>query len=126
MMLQETLLAIKNSLEKLNSNHILVTNEDINAIANYFKGMRKGSFIFPMKFITEVKIDMNKAYDILSNLEDSGFIEPIFQVYCHECNNFQKGYYLSLTDIETEDICEFCHNETGEKNIMVRYRVITE
>lgn len=126
MMLQETLLAMKSSLEKLNNEQILVTNDEINSIVNYFTEFKKGSFIFPMKFITEAKVNMNKSYDILTNLEDSGFIEPIFQIYCHECDSFQRGYYLTLIDIPNEEICEFCNESIGEKNIMVRYRVIKD
>lgn len=126
MMLQETLLAMRDSLEKLNSEKMFVTNEDIENVVNYFKELKKGSFIFPMKFMEEVKVSIDKVYDILTQLEDSKFIEPIFQIYCHECDSFQKGYYLTLLDIPDEELCEFCNESLGEKNIMVRYRVIMD
>ena len=126
MMLQETLLAMRDSLEKLNSEKMFVTNEEIENIVEYFKNISKGSFIFPMKFMEEVRISIDKVYNILTILEDSKFIEPIFQVYCHECDNFQKGYYLTLLDIPDEELCEFCNESLGKKNIMVRYRVIMD
>lgn len=126
MMLQETLLAMKNSLEKFNKDKKLVTEDDINNVVGYFSKLKKGSFIFPMKLISEVKIDIDKGYQIFTNLEDHKFIEPIFQIYCHECNSFQKGYYLTLIDIPDEEICAFCHEELGDSNIMVRYRVIKD
>lgn len=125
-MLQETLLAMKIVLEKFNNENILVTEDRIDNIVAYFGKLKKGSFLFPMKFISEVNIDIDKGYEILTKLEDNRFIEPVFQIYCHECNNFQKGYYLTPMDIPVEEICEFCHEELKDNSIMVRYRVIMD
>lgn len=118
MMLQETLLVMKNNLEKFNNENTLVTEEKINNIVTYFSNFKKGSFISPMKFISCTGIDIDKGYNILTCLEELRFIEPIFQVYCHECNNFQKEYYLTLVEIPDEEL--------KESNIMVRYRVIKD
>ena len=122
-MLQGTLLAMKDSLLQLNDNKILVTNNDILNIIAYFEKWKNGDFIFPMKFMDEVEISIEKVYDILTKLEDDKFIEPIFQIYCYKCNNFQKGYYLTLVEIPDEELCEFCHEEINENNIVVRYRI---
>lgn len=106
-MLQETLLDIQIYLKQLNNDDILVTNDKIEEILQFFSTLKRGNILFPTKFMSSLKFDKETAYLVLNKLESMGILYTIFELYCPGCDIIYDTYY-NIFDIPTEIFCEEC------------------
>lgn len=96
---------------------------DINIIANFFDGYKKGDFIYPSVLKRKLNIDDKEIYIILSNLEKAGLLKINYEYFCYNCNTSSNiyEYYSDLPDLYT---CENCDDDLTLENVKVVYKVM--
>lgn len=123
-MLQETLLDIQIYLNQLNKKEILVTTKKIDEILDYFSNFKRGSILFPTKFMSALSLDVETSYSILKKLQSEGILYSLFEIHCPGCNITYNTYY-SLLDIPTEIYCDECE-EYKKPYLKVKYEVMRD
>lgn len=90
-----------------------------------FYNNERRKYIYPGSFIRTVGIDMKKTYEILTQIENLGFIERQYEVYCPSCKYSTGEIYSSLNDLPITHSCDNCDNDFDSfENVIVIYRVL--
>lgn len=70
-----------------------------------------GLTIYPGDIKSRINLDINTTYKLLKELEDKGFLEKRYELYCSECHKFKGKVLKTLTDDLGECSCDFCDHE---------------
>lgn len=80
----------------------------IQQIAKYWQ---VGSTIYPGHIKSRANLDISMTYKFLKELEERGFLEKRYELYCSECHRFKGKVLKTLTDDLDECSCDFCDHE---------------
>jgi len=103
-----------------------MTTYQRNKIDEYFSLVNVGDFIYAGHLKSKLGIDIKKAYEILEELKEDGFLTNLYEVYCTNCSR-SKGLFLnSIKDFKEDMCCEFCDYELKPlEDLIVLYKVVS-
>lgn len=72
---------------------------------------RVGTTVYPGDFKARTTMTIETTYKFLKELNQKGFLEKRFEVYCSECHRFKGKILKTLTDDLEDNYCDFCNHE---------------
>ncbi|PET68584.1 hypothetical protein CN533_25850 [Priestia megaterium] len=106
-MSENTLLNVIQSLEsKFNLNPY--QKKQIKKIVEYWK---VGTTIYPGDIKSRTAMTIETTYKLLKELNQKGFLEKRYELYCSECHSFKGEVLKTLTDDLEDNYCDFCNHE---------------
>lgn len=120
-MLSDILINIELTLrEKIELNDEILKRL-INLLGNY----RTGMWLYPGVLKRKLGLSMVEVYDILQVLEQDGFLESYYELYCSECQKTSGIVLKTFNEIPDTFECEMCHEEKRAiENAVQIYKVI--
>lgn len=114
------------AIENLKKKHNL-TEYQINNLTELLKYKVKGDLIYPGGLKSKLNIDIKKAYIILEDIKEMGYLTNIFEIYCRSCSKSKGIYVHNLSEIPKDIACDFCNHEFNSlDDTIALYRVIKD
>lgn len=122
-MLQDTLSTIK---EKVITENIL-TPDQLDRLIKLLSRYKKRDLLYPGVVMQALGTNRKGAYNLLEVIKKLGILELNYELYCHNCNQFEKGVYQTLSAIPEGIMCDKCDEELNiSRSCIVIYRVMSE
>jgi len=119
--------AILLHIEKIIDEAKLLNPTQLKKLVGLLTMFKKGEIIYPGVLIRKLKIRRATAYDVLERIRNAGLIQLNYELYCHECNQFEGTIYETINSIPEEIPCEKCGDQlTAIKNALVIYKVLND
>lgn len=119
-MLENTLKIIEQKIVKNN----ILDKREVELLVDFLRNYEVGQYIYPGMIISKLKITSAIAYNVLTNMEDSGFISKSYEEYCSRCGKVNGNIYDSFGDIPEKMYCKFCGDRLDPINdTVVIYKV---
>lgn len=116
-----------NVMKSLIAKHNL-TKYQIDELSKNMKYWRINDLIYPSSLKSKLNIQILKMYEILEDIENMGFLEKNYEIYCFDCSRFKGKILKTLTDDLIKDLtCDFCNKDFDvlSDTIMI-YRVVKD
>ena len=96
------------NVKQLLTNNSILSAHKLDQLLDLLQRYNVGDSIYPGVIIRKLSISKTQAYDILDVLKKGDILQVNYELYCHECNQFEGPKYETIRQVPDDLYCDRC------------------